>query len=337
MPDGRNANALQIVDPVLTNIARLYSPSGFVYPEIAKRIPVQLRSGQYPVFSGFFGDDSDDGPQPIDDRAPTPEISFNWSTDTFLVQDYRLKTSMTNTERTQAAANGDPLHFEMAKTKLLRDRMSLRREVRLASQLRSTSNGGQLTGGVATPTAKWDTNAATIEADIETGALAVRAKIGMVTNTMLLDLAVALKVARQQAIREIVKYTVPGERILAGGAGMPQLPAMLFGHRPLIADVTRNTAKKGGAQSLATLWGDDVRLLYIAEGQGGWGIPSVAYSFAAPIDGAPAPEPGAAGQYEVVDRWRENDPPVEYIRAWEALDEKVCAPEAGYEISDVLS
>ena len=333
MADARNSNALQIVDPVLTNVARLYSPAGFVYKDIAKRIPVQTRSAQYPTFSGFFGDDSDVGEQPIDDRSPTPEISFDWSTDTFLVNDYRLKVSLTNTERTQAAANGDPLHLEMGKTKLLRDRMALRRELRLAAVLRATGNGGQLTGGTATPSNKWDVDAATIEADVETGALAVRGKIGRVTNLMVLDLAVAMKVARQQDIRDIVKYTVPGERILAGGA---QLPPILFGHRPLIADVSRNTAKKGATESLSTVWGNHVRLLYVLD-EGGWGIPSVAYSFAAPIDGAPAPEPGAQGQYEVVDRYRTDDPPIEYIRAWEALDEKVCAPDAGYELSNVLT
>lgn len=333
MPDARNASALQIVDPVLTTVARQYVASGFVYQDVAVRIPVTVDSGQYPTFSGFFGDDSDDLEQPIDHRAPTPEISFDWSLDTYLCQDFRLKESITNKERTQASLNGDPLHLEVSKVKHLRTRMALRRELRLAKVLRDTSNGGQLTGGTATPSNKWDVDAATIEADVEAGALAVRGKIGFVTNTMLLDLAVAMKVARQQDIREIVKYTVPGERILAGGA---QLPPILFGHRPLIADVSRNTAKKGATESLSTVWADHVRLLYIADAPG-WGIPSVAYSFAAPIDGSPAPEPGAEGQYEVVDRYRENDPPIEYIRAWESLDEKVCAPDAGYELEDVLT
>ena len=333
MPDARNSAALQIVDPVLTNVARMYRPSGFVYPQVFPRIPVEVRSGQYPVFSGFFGDDADSDAQAIDDRSPTPEISFSYSTDTYLIKDYRLKVSLTNTERSQAAAGGNPLRLETAKTIHLQDRMAIRREVRAAAKLRHTDNGGQLTGGKASPSTKWGDDAATIEADVETGALAVRAKIGFVTNTMLLDLAVAMKIARQADIREIVKYTVPGDRVLAGSSW---LPSMLFGHKVLVADVSRNTAKKGATESLNTVWSDHVRLLYI-DPNADWGIPSVGYAFAAPIDGAPAPEPGASGQYEVVDRWRENDPPVEYIRAWEALDEKVCAPDAGYELYDVIA
>lgn len=332
MADARNAQALQIVDPVLTNIARQYRAQGFAYNEIAKRLPVEVRSGQYPVFSGFFGDASDDEGAAIDDRSPTPEVSFDWSTDTYQVKDYRLKTSITQTELRQAAANGDPLKLEMSKTRYLRTRQALRRELRLAKALRKTTNGGQLNlgGGVSN---KWDVDAATIEADFETGALAVRGEIGMVTNTAVMDLTVGIKIARQQDIRDLVKYTVPAERILAGGSW---LPPILFGHRLLITDVSRNSAAKGQAESLTTVWGDNVRLLYIAD-NADWGVPSVAYSFAAPIDGAPAPEPGAEGQYEVVDRYRENDPPIEYIRAWEALDEKICAPDAGYELADVLT
>lgn len=327
MPDARNSSALQIIDPVLSNIARQYAADGFVADQIFKPVAVAARSGQYPTFSGFFGDDSDaDSLQPIDDRAPTPEVSFDWSTDTYLVQDYRLKASITGTERAQARAIGDPLHLEESKVKHLKTRMAIRKEVRGAAVLRATANGGQLTGGTASPSTKWADDAATIETDVTTGSLAVRGKIGFPTNTMVLDYKVAVTVAKQADIRELIKYTIPGERILAGGY---ELPPILFAHRPLVAMASRNTAKKGATESLSTVWDDHVRLLYIAE-NAAWGIPSVAYAFNAPID-------GAAGQSQVVDRWRENDPPVEYVRAWEATDEKVCGPDAGYELSDVLA
>lgn len=326
MPDARNSSALQIIDPVLTNVARQYKPEGFVYSQVAPAIPVDTRSGQYPTFSGFFGDDSDTDAQPIDDRAPTPEVSFDWSTDTYLVKDYRLKASITNTERSQA--NG-ALRLEQSKLTSLLTRMALRREVRIAAALRATGNGGQLTGGSASPSTKWGAaSGSTVEADVQTGWLAVRNKIGFGTNTMVLDEAVALKVASNSVIRDIVKYTIPGEQILVGGSA---LPPILFGHKPLIAKALRNTAKKGATESLSAVWDDHVRLLYLAEGNGGWGIPSVAYSFTAPVDGAPA------GGDEVVDRYHENDPPVDYIRAWEAKTEKVCAPDAGYELYDVIA
>ena len=327
MADARNSAALQIIDPVLSSIARQYKADGFVYDQLAPSISVAARSGQYPTFSGFFGDDSDaDSLQPVDDRAPTPEVSFDWSTDTYLAQDFRLKATITPTERSQAQAIGDPLHLDRSKLDHLLTRMAIRREVRLAAALRATGNGGQLTGGSASPSNKWGVDAATIEADVTTGALAVRAKIGFPTNVMAMDWKVAVTVAQQQDIRELIKYTVPGERILAGGY---ELPPVLFGHSPLIARAIRNTAKKGATESLSPVWDDHVRLLYVAP-NAAWGIPSTAYAFRAPVN-------GANGQTQVVDRWNSDDPPVENIRAWEAVDEKVCGPDGGYELYDVLA
>jgi hypothetical protein len=322
MPDARTPRDLQIVDPVLSSIARQYRPQGFVYGEVAPRIPVEKDSGKYPVYdkASFFGDDSDSGNQTkVSDRAETPEISFSWSTESYFCEDYRLKFSITAKERRQAH---DALKLEQSKLSGLLDRMAIRREVRIAALLRQTGDGGELTGGSATPSNNWNVDAATIESDVSTGALAVRDLIGRMTNTMVLDLAVAVAISSQQDIREIVKYTVPGERILAAG-GTATLPPVLFGHRPLISEAMRNTAKKGASVSLGKIWSDEVRLLYLPPNGGGWGIPSVAYSFTC--------------MGEEVDRWQESDPPVDYVRAWEDVDEKVTAPEAGYSIKAVLS
>lgn len=318
MPDARAARQLQIVDPVLTNVARAYRPEGFVYDRLAPRIPVEKDSGLYPIWTGLFGDSRDSGDQTkVSDRASTPEVDFDWSTDSYLCEDYRLKFSITDKERRQA---DKALRLEQTKLTALLDVMAIRREIRLADTLRHTDNSGQLTGGTATPSNKWDVDAATIEADIKTGALAVRDKVGRMTNSILMELKVAYAVALQQDIRELLKYTVPGDRIIAGGAAI--LPPTIHGHRVLVAESMRNTARPGASQSLSTIWDDHVRLLYLAE-NAGWGVPSVAYSFQ--VFG------------EQVDRWRENDPPVDYVRAWEDLDEKVCAPDAGYELKDVLT
>lgn len=318
--DARAARDLQIVDQVLTNVARAYRPTGFVYDQVAPRLAVAAESGRYPTWSidSFFGDETDSGSiTKVSDRAATPEVSFEWSTDTYFCEDYRLKFSVTEKERRQAHA---ALHLETAKLNGLLDRMAIRREVRLATALTdSGTTGGQLTGGTSAPT-NWDQDTATIEADIKTGALAVRAKIGRMTNTILMDLKVAYAVAVQQDIREILKYTVPGDRILLEGAGI--LPAQLHRHQVLVADSIRNTAAYGSTASLSPIWSDDVRLLYV-DSNAGWGVPSVAYSFS------------AFG--EQVDRWRENDPPVDYVRAWEDCVEKVCAPDAGYTLTAVLS
>ena len=316
MPTAKAARELQIVDALLTNVARAYKPSGLIYDQVAPSIPVELDSGRYPIFDGFFDDDTD---PKVADRAETPEVDFSWSTDSYLCEDYRLKASVTRKEERQARSI---LRLRQTKLETVLTRMAIRRERRIAELLRKNDvAGGGLNLG-STPGNNWDVDAATIEADIKTGALAVYDATGMTTNTIVIPYKVAYAIAIQQDIRELIKYTVPGDRILIEGEAI--LPKVLHGHRVLIPKgALRNTAQEGGTKALTEIWGDHVRLLHLPEGGGGWGIPATAYSFKA--------EP------EVVDRWRENDPPVEYVRAWECVDEKVTAPDMGYELRSVLS
>jgi hypothetical protein len=317
MPFAKSSSReLQIVDPVLSQLARSYRPDGFVGQTVCPTIPVEKDSGLYPVFDDayWFGDDVDNR---VSDRAETPEIDFSWSTESYLCEDYRLKASITKKERRQAHG---ALRLEENKTELVLTRMAMRRERRIAAMLRDTTNGGQLTGGTSTPSALWDTDAATIEADLLTAKLAVRNKTGILPNTLLIDYEVACRIALQADIREILKYTVDGRLII--GEGEAVLPAKLWGLKVLVANPLVNTAKEGATKSLSSVWGKHARVLYVNP-NGGWGKPSVAYQFKA------VPEE--------VDKWSEKDPPVDYVRAWETVDEKVCAPDTGYEFESVIS
>jgi hypothetical protein len=315
MPAAKSPRDLQFVDHVLTNVARAYMPHGFIADQVAPRIPVTLDSGKYPVFDGFFDDDVD---PKVGDRAETPEVDFTWSEDTYFCEDYRLAASITKKEERNAHS---ALRLRQNKLSVVLTRLALRRERRVADLLRKTTNGGLLTLGANTSN-KWNTgSSADIEGDVKTGAVDVYNNTGYVTNVIAMSFPVAYEIALNADIREIVKYTVDGREVLRLGDRL--LPATLHGHQVVIAKgAMRNTAKEGATRSLSDIWGDSVRLLYVPEGGGGWGIPSTAYQFTS--------EP------EVVDRWRENDPPVEKVRAWETVDEKVCGPAMGYEIGDVL-
>jgi hypothetical protein len=321
MPFTKSARDLQVVDPVLSSLARRYTPEGFIYSQLFPTIDVDKDSGLYPVFDDayWFSDDVDNK---VSDRAETPEVDFTWSTEPYLAEDYRLQTTVTRKERRQAHAS---LRLEQNKLEYLLTRMAMRRERRGAALLRDVSNGGQLTGGVSTPTVKWNAgttaNPATIEKDIKAGKLAVYNKTARVPNTLVLPYLVAAEIAVDPTIREILKYTVNAREVLSTGEFV--LPSVLWGMKVVIPQGAMvNTAREGGAKTLAEIYGDSVRLLYVAANGGGWGIPSVAYSFKA--------------LPEEVDRFRTDDPPVDHIRAWECVTEKVCAPDVGFEINDVL-
>lgn len=321
MAFNKSARDLQLVDPVLSNLARRYKPEGFIYSELFPTVPVTLDSGLYPVFdsSYWFGDDTDNK---VSDRAETPEVDFEWSKDQFLCEDYRLQVTITKKERVHAHG---ALRLESSKLEYLLQKMAMRRERRGAAALRHTANGGELTGGHATPTVKWNAgstaNPATIEKEVKAGKLAIYGKTARVPNMIVIPYLVAAEIAVDPTIRELIKYTVNAREILDLGEFI--LPRNLWGMRVVIpTGAMVNTAREGAAMSLTEVYGDSVRLLYVAPGGGGWGIPSVAYSF--------------KSMPEEVDRWKTNDPPVDHVRAWETVDEKVCAPDVGFEISDVL-
>lgn len=338
----QDANAGQIIDPVLTNLARAYRPIGFIYDALINSFPVQQVSGQYPVFDESFFGYSDDDAGAVADRAPTPEIDFKYSTEHYQTQDYRRKVTISEKERT----NSHPaLRLEYAKTQRLLTELASLRERRLAAILRGVDNGGQLTLRSASPSKKWDdytSGGPDIRGDVKTAALAVYTAIGAWTNVIAMTYPVAYAIALSPQIVDLVKYTVNGQEILTLGDRI--LPSELFGHRVVIArGALKNTAVQGAAQSLSEIWSDSVRLLYVND-QPAWGMPATVYGFRSPI-GAMGPEtmdaqvPGGvtAASFALVQRWWGQDPPVENIRAWERIDERIVAPQLGFEISDVLT
>ncbi len=330
----RDPDGLQVIDPILTNLALRYFPQGFIYNDIVANMTVAQNSGQYPVWSreDLLRDDVE---SKVPDRAETPEIDASFSMATYLLQNYRLKVSISPEERQQAASE---LKVEETKLKLLLMRMALRRERRLAGALRKTSNGGQLTlgGGV---TKKWNEKEATIELDIKAARKAVYDATGQHVDTMVVNWDTAYAMALDPSIREIIKYTVDGQMVLARGEEM--LPKVLHGLNVVIADGTKfNTARKGGAETLTNVWSDNVILLKRGTDEE-WGEPATVYCLRGQVattsEGRTSRSSDSGGGFAVVDKWATADPPVDYVRAWEKVQEKVVAADVAYEIADVLA
>lgn len=335
MATTKDPRGLQVVDPVLTNLALNYRTEGLAYDQIGGTMDVDTIAGQYPEWSidDFMRDDV---PNEVSDRAETPEIDATYSLRDYLLKEYRLKVSISPRERAQAHS---ALRLEETKLNLLLDRMAIRRERRLAAALRKTTNGGKLTlgGGVSV---KWDAaSGATIEADIKGARKAVYDATGQHVDTMILTWEVAYAMALNDEIRDILKYTTPGEAIISRGEMI--LPKVLHGLNVVVVGQDKvNTAAKGAARSLASIWGDHVRLIKTAA-DNAWGNPATVYKLRGPVlqtQESSSRRTGTDGSgHAVVDRWAEADPPVDYIRAWECIEEKVVAPDVGYEIADVLT
>ena len=313
MPSVTNRSG-QLYNPVLTNIARQYRPTGFVADQVAPRVNVTKEAGQYVIFgaSDFFRTDVD---LLKPDRAKTKEVDLGITTATFVAEEYSVKASISRRERDQA---DNILNLRQAKTNLVMDQLALAREVRVATKLKKTTTG-ELTSGAA-PSNNWNVDAATIELDTITAKDAVYDLIGQGANTAVIPFKVAEQVAIQQDIREVLKYTVNGQQLLSQGEGI--LPAKLWGLNILVPEGRRATNNEGGAAAFTDIWGDDVRVLYVNP-NAAYGSPSVAYTF----------------QTRAVEirTYSEDDPELEWIVGSEIVAEVVTAPDAGYEIQDVLS
>lgn len=327
-------SGLQLVDPVLTNLAVRPRQTGFIAEQLVTTMNVTADTGLYPVWDvdDLLRDDVEDV---VGDRAETPEIDLGYDKLPYALTPRRLKVTISDDERGQAHS---ALKFETVKIDFLMDRFRLRRERRLAAALRKTTNGGKLTlgGGVSV---KWDAaSSVTIEKDIKGARKAVRDATGELPNVMVLDWEVAYVMALDPSIREILKETPEALRIIVGGDRV--LPPVIHGMRVVIATAQVNTARKGAAsQNRTTVWGDSVRLLKVGEDDT-WGEPATIYGLRGLV-GTRRPSAGGEGDkspsHVVVDRWRTADPPVEHIRVWEKEQDLFAAPDIGYEITDVLT
>lgn len=304
----------QLVDPLLTDIARQYRPHGFIADRVMPRVTVQKESGKYTLFTtdDFHRTDVN---LLKPDRAKTKEVDFGVSSGSYVAEEYAVKSSISRRERENA---DDPIKLEQSKLALAMDQLLLAHEVRVALALRKVTTG-QITSGAA-PSNNWNVDAGTIEADLVTAKEAVYDLIGYEPNTLVLPYKVANAIAVQQDIREILKYTVPGQQVLSEGQGI--LPAKLWGLNVLIPVVRGASNAEGAAAAYTDVWGDDPRVLYVSP-NASWGTPSVGYTFQT--------------RGVEVRRWQEDDPNVEYIEVSEVCDEAIVAPDAGYEVQDVLS
>jgi hypothetical protein len=322
---GRDARDLQIIDPVLTQIARQFRPHGFVYNEICPTIQVQTLSGQYPVYDKayFFGDDTSNA---ITDREEVPEIEFSWSTEPYLCQDYGLSISITPRERQQANA---ALRLEQSKTQFLMTRMAMRRERRLAEKLKKGT--GKLTfGKAASATFVASTK---IEDDWKKAKLEIFNETGLTPNVAVVPYAKAYDMATNPTLREIWKYYVNSDAYVRLGADSEGedifLPRWFQGTKLVIPKGTLvNTGKEGAAFASEDVWGSSVRFLYV-DPQAAWGTPSCVYQFQAPV----VTGQGTAGSGPLIDRYRWPNPVKDVIRAVECVDERICAPELGLELT----
>lgn len=307
------------VNAPLSNLARLYRPleAGFIADEVLPRLPVVNESDSYYVFDQgpFFSTDVSDL---VPDRGKPRKIEFAHSTASYQTQRRELAWDVSDRERKNA---DNQLNLERSKQAGTLGRLMLLRETRVANLLRKVANGGSLNLGT-TAGAKWDsatTDYQDIATDVVIGKTSMRQTIGAAPNVIVIPAAVA-EGMHKSLLFQLFQNT-PNARELMTQEN-PVLPGVLFGMRVLVPGQIQNTAKEGQTASYSDIWGEAVRMLYVSP-SAATEEPSVGYTFQS--------EPLTTRS------WRDDEARVDSFAVGNTIDERIVAPDAGYEISDCLT
>jgi hypothetical protein len=307
------------VDALLSNLARKYTPNldGMIADQVAPYLPVVHESDIYPVWDQgpFFATDVDDL---VPDREEPRIVEFSHSTAAYRTQRRELAWDISDRERKNA---DNQLNLEATRQQGTLARLMLKREIRVAAMLRKTTNGGQLTLG-ANASAKWDnaaTTYGTFAADIMTGKTAIRQAIGATPNVIIIPAAVA-EGMHKSLLFQLLQQAPGAEKLLT--QDFPVLPPVLFGMRVLVGGQISNSAVEGQTDSYSDIWSEQVRMLYVTNGPAVEN-PSVAYTFRSEE---------LTTRTDRLQRKR-----VDWYAVGQTIDERVVAPNAGYEINDCLT
>ena len=303
------------IDALLSNLARLYRPTEFIADMISPYLDVVHESDVYPVWTqgDFYGTDVDDL---VPDRGTVKMVEISHTTARYQCQRRELGWDISDRERKNQDA---PLNLERNKQVATMGRLMLKREGRVATSVRKTTNGGGLLLG-ANAAASWSTAATTsIETDVRTGREGVRTAIGIRPNTIVIPEAVASGMETNTTLNNKLIYTYgdAGNRPQLSDV-FPLLPPVLFGMRTVVPGLIQNTAKEGQTETYSDVWGKAVRLLYITGGPA-IEIPSVAYTFRSEV--------------LTTRTWRDEERRKTNYAVGQTIDEEIVAPNAGYEIN----
>lgn len=297
----------------LTNFARVYKPELFNYIQdtVAPRVKVQTESGRYTAF-GQEGYDIDTSDYLADDASPNTIL---WAAEkvSFQIDPRGLQTFVSDRVMDQRG----PGNAATIATKLLKQQLTLRQEVRVRNLAEATSQS-------VTPGTNWDTSSA-IWTDISgaqavmQGALGVRANViaigDHILDSMLANTNMKGDIAAAAAMLD-------GRKFLGLMSG-PDLPGVttMAGMTIVSPNSFYRSSNPGLARVNTRVWGNSVYLFHIDGG-------SETLTWAIQFEYLP----------ETVVRWRDESRGIGgwWYKMFYQRVVKEITPEAVYKLIDVV-
>jgi len=253
-----------------------YRPEGFIADMLFPTVNVQKQSNVYTVFSR-----ADRLRRDRTDRAPGNEarlITEDVSSATYYAKNYALKAAVTIEDK----ENADPVIVTgllNGKAQTLLDKLALDWEMRVSSQVTSTSN----VGSSSAVSSAWDGAGAPLT-DLQAAIDNVRYSNGILAAglTVCMGDEAWTSFRRDSTVRNLIFGTNNG-----GGYPSEAQAANLLGvKRVLVAGAFVNTGEEGLTESLSTVWKDNV-LVYYAPDSPSIDRPSFGYNFRWAAPGLP--------------------------------------------------
>lgn len=302
------------VDKVLTGVSEAYvnDTSSFISELILPVIPVDRKTGKYWAYA------KDNLRIPSSTlrtgRSKTQEATYGKSLEDWgPLSEHALKDFISKDEY---ELSDDPLNPETDLVNFLSEQMMLAQEKDAADMLTNTS----VITHNASPTTKWDATSSDPFADITAAIKAQKGNSLKMPNTIAFGFDVwmvlvnheAVK-ARLGAVRDVVVTKDLFLSLLA-----PYGIKNIF-----IGDASYNSAKEGQADSLTTVWNDNVILAYVTPTPG---LRTINGGYTLRLRN---------GKY--VDRWSDADPKGEWIRNNDYYDQMLFNVDAFFLLSNVLT
>jgi len=259
------------IDVPLSNVAIAYRPQNLIAEEICPIVTVPKQSDAYYVWSLADALRIEE-----DKRAPGAEanvITRSVSSGTFFAYNYALKDRIPYEDIENADA-GFVFTERSSRVEMLKDKLYLGWEYRVALQCTSTSNVGSST---ATASAWTDYTNSNPIGNIRTAIYNVEGATGYRPNSIIFGRYAWFHFLQNDDVQANLFGTVTGQ-------GSPKIvtrqsvATMLELDRVLVGGGIYNTAQEGQSASLSNLWNDQV-LVYFAPLQPRKDVPSFMYAF----------------------------------------------------------
>lgn len=302
----------------LSNFLLAYRPMGFIAPDVFPQVEVNKQTGEYAVLNK-----SDWLRRTNTQRSPGQKpnyVNFSVSSDTYFARNYALGNEVWY----ETLDNADPpLDPKQDGAAFIKDQLMLDFECRVFDKV-STGVGSSLTAGAA-----WSDYAASDPiSESRTARQAVRGPTGLRPNLAI----VPQKVADHLMFHPDFIAAAKGPGGMSGMVDAVAMAQVLQVQKVLIPDTVRNTGTKGLADSFTDVWSTNVYLLHVKENPGLRAATfGLAFNWVGPNIGRNTPT-----NFQVYEK---ADDEAGTVKIWSGYhqDEKVIAPELGFEIKTGIS